>query len=197
MNRRDALKNTLLAMGYTISVPSVITIFNSCNNSDPQKWQPQFFSAGQASLIGELAETILPKTNTPGAKDLKIDQFIDQFIKQVFSKEDQQLFLKGIDDFEKECRNINGKDFGKCSIEERNQLLKELEANSPKTSLSIWGIDMKNGGPLTFYRRAKELTLLGYFTSREIAKEVLVYDPVPGVYTGDIPLSAVGKISFE
>lgn len=197
MNRREALKNTLLAMGYTISVPSLIAIFNSCNNNVSQKGQSQFFSSDQASLIGELAETILPKTKTPGAKDLKIDQFIDQLIKQVFSKEDQQLFLKGIDDFEKECRNKNGKDFVSCSTEERNQLLKELEAKSGKTSLSIWGVDMKNGGPSSFYRRLKELTLLGYFTSREVGKEVLVYDPVPGVYMGDIPLSEVGNISFE
>jgi len=197
MNRRQALKNTILAMGYTISVPSLIAIFNSCNSNSSQQWQPQFFSADQANLIGELTETILPKTKTPGAKDLNIDQFIDRLIKQVFSKEDQQLFLKGMDDFENECKNINGKAFTRCSEDERNKLLKQLEEKSGKTSLSIWGIDMKNTGPLSFYRRAKELTLVGYFTSREVGKNILVYDPVPGVYMGDIPLSGSGNISFE
>ena len=105
MNRREAIKNTLIAMGYTISVPSVISIFNSCNSNSSLKWQPQFFSSGQATVIGELAETILPRTKTPGAKDLKIDRFIDKIIKQVFSQEDQQVFLKGMDAFEKECKD--------------------------------------------------------------------------------------------
>ena len=85
MNRRDALKNTLLAMGYTITIPSLISIFNSCNSNTSSSFKPLFLSAEQATLIAELAETILPKTQTPGAKQLNIDRFIDKMLYQVFS----------------------------------------------------------------------------------------------------------------
>jgi Gluconate 2-dehydrogenase subunit 3 len=197
MERREALKKTLLALGYTISVPSLISIFNSCNSHSSQKWQPQFFSSDQATVIGELAETILPKTKTPGAKDLNIDQFIDRMIKQVFSAEDQQFFLKGMEAFEKECRDINGRSFIECSPDQRNELLQKLEQKSTKTPPSVWGIDLKDAGPMPFYRKTKELTLLGYFTSEQVGKKILVYDPVPGFYAGDIPLSDVVNISFE
>jgi hypothetical protein len=198
MERREALKKTLLALGYTISVPSLISIFESCNNNSSLTWQPQFFSSDQATIIGELAETILPKTKTPGAKDLKIDQFIDRMIKQVFSPEDQQLFLKGMDAFEAEAKEVNGKIFMDSSPEQRNKLLTKLEQETEKMPPSIWGFSLnKDAAPLTFYRKMKELTLLGYFTSKEIGKEMLVYDPVPGSYKGDIPLLPGMNISFE
>ena len=198
MKRREALRKTLLAMGCTISVPSVISIFNSCNNNPSQTWQPQFFSTEQATLIGELAETILPKTKTPGAKDLNIDQFIDRMIKQVLSKEDQQLFLKTMDAFEAEAKVVIGKNFIDSSPEQRNKLLAKLEQESEKVPASVWGFNTKKGtGPLPFYRRVKALTLLGYFTAEEVGKNILLYDPVPGQYLSDIPVSQAANISFE
>ena len=197
MNRREALKTTLLAMGYTISVPAVISIFESCNSNTSQKWKTEFFSAWQANVIGEMAETILPRTKTPGAKDLNIDRFIDKIVKQVFSQGDQQVFLKGMEAFEKKCKDTNGKDFISCSPAQRSELLKEMEKISDKTPSSVWGIVMKNTGHLPFYRQVKSLVLLGYFTSEETGKKILVYDPVPGEYQADIPLTKAGNISFE
>ena len=197
MKRREALKKTLLAMGYAISVPSLISIFDSCNNNSSLTWQPEFFSTDQAKLIGELAETILPKTKTPGAKDLKLDQFIDKMIKQVLSKEDQQGFLIGMEAFELEAKELNGKIFIDSSPEQRDKLLTRLEQETEKQPGSIWGFSLeKNPNPLPFYRRVKELTLLGYYTSMEIGKKVLVYDPVPGQYIADMPLGQT-HISFE
>ncbi|MES1222655.1 MAG: gluconate 2-dehydrogenase subunit 3 family protein [Bacteroidota bacterium] len=198
MQRREALKKTLLAMGYTISVPSLISIFESCNSNSSLDWQPQFLSSQQANIIGELAETILPKTKTPGAKDLKLDQFIDRILKQVLSQEDQQLFLKGLDAFETEAKEVNDKSFVDSSPEQRSKLLTKLEQETEKETGSIWGFSLKkDAAPLTFYRKVKGLTLLGYFTSEEVGKKILVYDPVPGHYLSDIPLMPGGKISFE
>ena len=197
MKRREALKKTAIAMGYTISVPSLISIFESCNNNSSVEWQPEFFTAGQAMVIAELAETILPKTKTPGAKDLHLDQFIDKMVKQVLSQEDQQFFLKGLDAFEAEAKEVNGKSFIDSTHEERSKLLTKLEKGTGKEPGNIWGFALqKDAEPLPFYRRVKELTLLGYFTSMEIGKKVLVYDPVPGRYDADKPLGQT-HISFE
>ena len=48
----------------------------------------------------------------------------------------------------------------------------------------------------TFFHQIKELTLLGYFTSEPVGKNVLHYDPIPGRYDGCIPLSEVGNKSW-
>ena len=198
MNRRDALKNTLLAMGYTITVPSLISIFNSCSSNTSITWKPLFLSGEQATLVAELAETILPKTQTPGAKELNIDRFIDKMLHQVFSPEQQQLFITGLIGFDKQSKELNGKTFVDSSPEQRAKLLAKLEQETEKTPPSVWGINLKkDAGPLPFYRQAKSLTLLGYFTSQEIGKKVLVYDPVPGPFIGDVAVTPATKISFE
>lgn len=200
MNRRDALKNTVLVLGYTVAVPSLTSLFSSCNtnNGTALGWEPQFFSPSQAAVISELTETILPKTKTPGAKDLHLDQFIDKLIKQVLSKEDQEKLLKGFDAFEAESKEVNGKSFVESSPEQRTELLTKLEAESEKVTGNIWGFPLKKDiPPVPFYRQIKELTLLGYFTSQEVGKNILVYDPVPGKYVADMPLVQPGYISFE
>ena len=123
MERREALKKTLVALGYTISIPSLIGIFESCNSNTSQTWQPEVFSTNQASTMAELAETILPKTKTPGAKDLNLDKFIDRMIKQVLSKDDQQAFLKGMDAFDAKSKELNGKNFIDSSAEQRTKYM--------------------------------------------------------------------------
>ncbi len=76
--------------------------------------------------------------------------------------------------------------------------MNKLENKTRKTTPSIWGISMKeNEGPLPFYRRVKELTLLAFFTSEQIGKKVLVYNPVPGKFVADMPMVQPGYISFE
>lgn len=198
MKRREALKNTLLALGYSITVPSLIHMFESCNNTPSQTWKPQLFSSAQVPVISELTETILPRTKTPGAKDLHIDQFIDQLLKRVLTPEDQKSFLKGMDAFEAEAKEVNGKSFINSSPEERTKLLNKIEKETSKVSPSVWGITMnKNAGSLPFYRQVKELTLLAYFTSEQIGKKVLVYNPVPGKFVADMPMVQPGFISFE
>lgn len=200
MNRRDALKNTVLVLGYTVAVPSLASIFSSCNNNAGTTlgWEPQFFSASQAAVISELTETILPKTKTPGAKDLHIDQFIDRIVKQILSPEDQEKLKNGVEAFEAESKEVNGKSFIESSFEERTKLLTRLEAESEKVTGNIWGFSLKKDiPPVPFYRNIKELTLLGYFTSKEIGKDILVYDPVPGKYVADMLFVHPGYISFE
>jgi hypothetical protein len=199
MNRRDALKNTVLVLGYTVAVPSLTSLFTSCNNNGTALgWEPQFFSPSQAAVISELTETILPKTKTPGAKELHIDQFVDKLIKQLLSQEDQEKMIKGLEAFDAESKEVNGKSFVESSPEQRTELLTKLEAESEKVTGNIWGFSLKEEPPpVPFYRQIKELTLLGYFTSKEIGKDILVYDPVPGKYVADMPLGHPGYIAFE
>jgi hypothetical protein len=198
MNRRQAVKNTVLVLGYTMTVPSLLGILSGCQSDKTKTWEPQFFSSKQGNTISELVETILPRTKTPGAKDLNIDQFIDRILFQVLPKEQKESFLQQMDAFEAEAKKVTGKSFVDASPEDRTKLLSKLEQETEKAPPSIWGINMKkDAGPLPFYRHIKELTLLGYYTSEQIGKKVLKYDPVPGEFIADMPLAQPGFISFE
>ena len=194
MDRRIALKNTALALGYAISGPTLASFLSGCQADPSLDWKPQIFSLPQAKLVAELAETILPRTDTPGAKDVLVDRFMDKILTGAYDIEGQQNFLQGLDAFQKDCKSANGKVFEHCTSEQKQSLLKKLEAASNSTPWSIWGNAVGEAQETPFYRQFKELTVLGYFASEKIGEEVLNYEPIPGRYNGCVPSEKVGKV---
>jgi hypothetical protein len=64
---------------------------------------------------------------------------------------------------------------------------------SPKFAPKVWGTGVGPQEPVGFYRDLKSAVLYAYFSSEEIGKNVLSYDPIPGEYRGCMPLSEVGN----
>jgi len=95
MDRRKALKNMGLAMGYTVATPTLISIMQSCKGETVMEWVPDFFTKDQGAVITKLVDIILPKTDTPSASEVQVNLFIDRFINEVVDEE-QQTFIKMI-----------------------------------------------------------------------------------------------------
>ncbi|MDE3234793.1 MAG: gluconate 2-dehydrogenase subunit 3 family protein [Bacteroidota bacterium] len=189
MNRRDYIKNTTFLVGYTVSVTLIADLLASCQSSSSLNWNPVFFNKHQAETISEIADTICPTTQSPGAKDIAIPQFIDRLVQQLFSKEDQAMFIHGIEELDKICNKKYSKDFKDCNKKNKEEMLIELDKMSAPLPLTMWGKPLEaHPKQLTFYRRIKTLVLTGYFTSEKIGKEYLAYDPVPGKFIACMPL---------
>jgi hypothetical protein len=193
MNRREALRKTTLLAGSAVAAPTLLSLLQSCSNQDRLGWTPQFLNEDQAQFISSFVDTILPRTATPGALDVKTDIFIDLVYAKVFDKEGQENVKKEIEKFNADCKSKFGNIFAKLSIEDKTACLKEHEANSPKFSGKVWGTTVGQQEPVGFYRSLKSLALGAYFSSEEIGKNILNYDPIPGEYFGCIPLSDVGN----
>lgn len=193
MDRREALKNSALLAGLTISGAAITTLFQSCAEEPRVDWQPQFFTPEQALTVSDLTEVILPKTDTPGAKDLKVDIFVDLMFKESLSPSDQEHVQKGYDAFEATCQELFGKAFPRLDAEQKVEVVKKVAAASNKFNPSIWGSAIGEQAPLDFWRRVKQFTLVGYYTSEQIGKNVLIYDPIPGDYKPCIPVDEVGN----
>ena len=196
MKRREAIHRTALALGYAISAPALAGVLNGCKAAPELNYTPVFFSESQAQTVAELAEIIIPKTNTPGAKDAGVPGFIDSMLKEVYSKEDQDKFLKGLSDFEAEAQKEYGDTFSSCKGEEQVALFKKHHDAAIATlgtggSTGWWNTG--GGSDKPFVLKVKELTLLGFFTSEAGATQVLQYNQVPGPFQGCVPLSEVGK----
>ena len=93
MERREALKMTSLLLGYTLG-GSALVIWEGCKSAPQLNWTPQFFSPDNILIISDVAEIILPKSNTPGAKDAQCEKYIDAAVFGFFKKEEQEQFLK-------------------------------------------------------------------------------------------------------
>jgi hypothetical protein len=102
--------------------------------------------------------------------------------------------VAGLTAFEETCVQQYAKKFTSCTVEQQNEMLRKADKEAAQSSASVWGIRLSAAeAPTHFFRRVKELTLLGYYTSEAIGKNVLSYDPLPGVYVGCMPVSEVGN----
>jgi hypothetical protein len=189
MNRRQYIKNTSAAFGLTLTGISMSEMLLSCQIQAKLDWKPAFFTNNQAALIAEIAETILPKTNTPGAKEMAVPQFIDKMVKETMDTASQKKLIDGIELFEEEVKAKYNTDFISLKPNQRQEFLEKLDKEKPRSGLTMWGIALEKDVPeSTFFKTIKGLTLFGFFTSEEIGRNVLVYDPVPGEYIGCMPL---------
>ncbi len=196
MNRREAIQRTALALGYAISAPALAGVLKGCKAAPELSYKPEFFTEDQARTIGELAEIIIPRTATPGANDAGVPGFIDSMLKEVYEKEDQDKFLKGLAAFEEDAKQTYDDFFSDCKPEDQVALFKKHHDEALATVGSggptgWWNTE--SGADKPFILKVKELTLLGFFTSEPGATQVLQYNQVPGPYQGCVPLAEVGK----
>lgn len=187
MNRRDAIQRAGLVLGYAISAPVLAGILKGCKPVPELTYKPDFFTVEQAGIVSEVAEIIIPRTDTPGAKEVGIPGFIDRLIKECFKKEDQDTFLASLKAFDEDAKNALGDSFMDLSPEKQMEHVKKHHDAA---------VDIFKKGEMKewpFVLRMKELTMVGFFTSEVGATQVLHYEMVPGAYHGCVPLAEIGK----
>jgi gluconate 2-dehydrogenase gamma chain len=195
MNRRELLHQVAWLMGGAISAPAVLGILSGCSAKRSASWQPLFLSKEEGAIVEEVAEIIIPRTATPGAKDVGVPAFIDVMLKDAYPTDDQARFVSGLKDFDAGAQRAHGKLFLELQPDQRVayvQQIHDLAAAEEKA------MEKKMTVPLSELRRPfiltmKELSLLGFFTSQVGATQVLQYEAVPGAYQACVPLNEAGN----
>jgi hypothetical protein len=190
MNRREAIERTALILGYAVSAPAMMGVLKGCKAAPELTYTPVFFSEDQARTVGEIAEIILPKTDTPGAKEAGVPAFIDLMLKNVYPQEDKDRFLKGLLEFEQQATKRYGDAFIDLGPVKQLEWVKNVHDAAVEAFKKA---DDKTRKEKPFILMTRELTMLGFFTSEPGATKVLQYNPVPGAYHGCLPLAEVGK----
>jgi hypothetical protein len=186
MDRRELIKKVALLMGGALSAPSLLA-FQRWENPLAHNFTGSDFTLTleQRQVVAEVAEMIIPKTDTPGAKDLDVSAFVEMMIKDCYAQPEHLSFVEGVN-------ALHDMKFLEMDAAQRTQTLKKLEADT-KVAMKAREVkqtkmgdnddkeDMKAAPKgLPFWRLMKELTLLGYFTSEEGIKASYVYVPTPG-----------------
>ena len=186
MNRRKAIQQTAYLLGGAVSASVIAGVMSGCQPKGAPDWVPQFLTPEQAKTIDAIAETILPETDTLGAKSLHLTEFIDLMLKDVFSGYEQLQFPKGLAKLEEECQFFTGSNFLNASPEEREKFLVLHE----KKGLEI----QQETGEKPFISKVKELVLVGYFTSEYAITELMNYNPIPQKFEGCVDAAESPKI---
>ncbi|MFD1316039.1 gluconate 2-dehydrogenase subunit 3 family protein [Namhaeicola litoreus] len=203
MDRRTALKNITLGLGYVATTSSMLSVLNSCKEQNPA-WKASFLTPDEQSMVSHLVDIILPKDDLPGALDVNVPQFIDKMLDAVETKENQQLFRSGGEIFGQLLENKAGKKKSNANRTDIESIFKELftineveqeriKSLTNKKVAEVAETDKENYLLYSFLMKIRYYTLFGYYTSEKVGEEILSYDPVPGVFQGCIPLSDVGN----
>jgi hypothetical protein len=187
MNRREALKRTALLMGGALSSSAIAGILQGCKAQPELNWQPAFLTEDQARLTAEIAERILPKTDTPGAKEAGVPEFIDLMLNDIYTEEEKQRFAAGLAELEQDSEQEYGDSFLDLKPEQQDALLTKYEAQAKEN---------QDPEAKPFFPMMKELTMLGFFTSEVGATQFLQYVSVPGRYEGCISIEEAGGRAF-
>jgi hypothetical protein len=192
MTRRQILQRVAYLMGGAVSAPAVLGLLNGCSPKQQEaSWQPVFFTKEQGALVADIAEIIIPRTDTPGAKDVGVPSFIDTMLKDVYAQEDRDRYLAGLKAFDDAARTMHSKAFVDLSKSQQTDLVRKIHDEAVAVELSY------DPRPKTLQRpfilMTKELTLLGFFCSEPGATQVLQYVAVPGAFQACIPLAQAGN----
>jgi Gluconate 2-dehydrogenase subunit 3 len=180
MNRREALNRVTLLLGGT--VVGGMAFLEGCKSGDSKIAVGLPFSAENIAFLDEVAETIIPTTNTPGAKAALVGSFMNTMVVDCYEEKDQKIFVEGITKIDEASKKKNGKSFMESSADERKALLTEIDQE-----LKSYNKGKKPEEPNHYFGLMKQLTLLGYFTSEIGCTQALQYVAVPGRYEGCIP----------
>lgn len=191
IDRRGALKKVTLMMGGAVATPALLSVLQSCQQARNQlDWVPLFFDENQARLIMEVSEHIIPKTDTPGAKEAGVHIFIDSFVKHCVPAGLQNIIPDGLLNLENKSQSRFQQSFLDASKDEQIAILTEIaeeEYNQEKENGMPAYLRGKPEVP-TFFQQMKQLTLMGYFNSEKGATEALAFVDIPGDYEPCIPL---------
>lgn len=191
MNRREALQRVALLMGGALSAPAILGVLNGCSAKPGAAWTPEFLTPEQGALLAEVAEIMIPRTDTPGAKDVGVPAFIDSMLKNAYGKEDQQRFLGGLEEFEAKARSEHGRVFLELDVAQRAALVRSAhDVAMVEERQSDLRPELRQR---PFILMTKELALLGYFTSQVGATQILQYNPVPGAFVACSSLAEAGN----
>jgi hypothetical protein len=120
-------------------------------------WRPKFLSGEQAQSVALLAETILPRTSTPGAIEARVHEWIDLEL-SLQPAADARRFVDGLAWMEKRARQVTGKTLVAASSEERVKLLQEISDEAKPSSEEL-------APGVRFFEDLKRRTIFGYYTS--------------------------------
>jgi Gluconate 2-dehydrogenase subunit 3 len=179
MDRREALKNiSILLGGSVIGADSFLR--GTLQAFDGLEDAPAIglFSKKQVKIFDEIADIILPRTATPGAKDAKtVGAFMARFISDCYESRDQQVAVTGLQKLQDECKKRYGKAFMKTTAAQKLDYFSELDAEQKAYTKA-----KKAEDPPHWFRIFWELSLFGFFTSEVGSSQVLRWIPNPGRY---------------
>ena len=195
ITRREALKRAAWILGGTVSAPTILGVLAGCQAERKPAWIPRTLTPDQRFTIEAMSDIIIPETDTPGARGAGVDQFVDAMLTDYYPAKQRDRFLAGLARVDARAQRQHSLPFAKLSRQQQTAIVLDLDkaafTEPPKAAESAAGApkpevrksdvaagqgvgadpkeaatpDPDDIGRESFFRRMKELTVVGYYTS--------------------------------
>ena len=175
ISRREAIRRAALLAGVVLSPEWLSAVGRAAPAA-----QGLSFTPAQGTMVSAIADRIIPRTDTPGAADVGVPAFIDLLYGQFMTEAERKMLTDGLAAVEAAAKAAHGAPFGTLTAERQDAVLRNIAK-------------AEEGRDQGFFGLIRSATILGYFTSEQVGKNVLHYDPVPGRYDSCVPIEQVGR----
>jgi hypothetical protein len=134
-------------------------------------------SDAQLALVAALADTILPRTDTPSATDVGVPQFVNVIVSENYTDADRTSFLAGLAAIDGRAQSTSSAPVAELTPGARGAFIASIESEKDRRT-----------EPARTYWRLKGLVIHGYFTSEPVMKNVLHFEVMPGRFDGSAPM---------
>ncbi len=134
-------------------------------------------SPAQMALVTALADTVIPRTDSPGAVDVGAPAFVDLLLAEWYPDQERQEILAGLDAWDARCREAQGNSF--AALDEKGRI----------AFLTVVDVETGTAGsPAAAYVAIKSAIVFGYVTSRQVAEAQRTTPIIPGRFDGCVPV---------
>lgn len=214
MNRREAMQRVAMLMGGgVLSAPTLLAALDGPVKEPGPDWKPAALGPGEFAVVTRVVDIMLPRTDLPGALDAGVPVFVDSMLADVYTQADRERYLEGLHEFDALAEKAHRKPF--LELEPTLQLAHVKKSHDAAVAAERAGgakwrkevaQQVRNAKELkqitepsshahqrAFILATKELALLGFFTSKPGATQVLQYVAIPGAYHGCLPRKEAGN----
>lgn len=167
VNRREALERVAWILGGVMSTELTAGVLGQVLNVG----QRVNVTPETVALLAEIADVIIPDTDTPGAKAANAHQFVVRVMRDCYGYVEQEEFYREVGKFQEDTQKKFSKPFTELSAEQRIEMIRHA------------AVHLKG-----FFLRMRALTTAGYFSSEIGATKALEYLPIPGRFDGAVAM---------
>ena len=174
MKRRELLRVLASAAAVAVVPDKTLAAWSRVASGIPLQ---NALSPAHLALVRAIADTIIPRTNTPGATDVGVHRFVDVIVNEYLTEAQRVAALAGLDAIDARARTESNVTFAELSADKRSAMIDSLEKGD------------RSAEPAQTYWRLKGLVVHGYFTSEPVMRDVLKVTVMPGKFEGAAPVT--------
>jgi hypothetical protein len=146
-----------------------------------------FFTSEQREAVDAMAEAIIPTTDTPGASEAGVAEFIEAIVSEWYDAEQREHFMRGLAHLDEHSEALTGVRFPHVGADTQSAILARLEAEGATM------MEARSDAPTPFFHRFRGLVLYGYYNSEVGLREELMFQRLPGRYDGCVDVREVTR----